>query len=87
MSTYGLNLEILNSMEKSSKRKKPKTTVDIKERGKKDCQKLHAGGMKRRLSAHISDANIVFSRATDGNRSSVHVAGTGSGPSAQGCCA
>lgn len=29
--------------------------------------------MRRRLSAHISDANIVFSKATDGNRSSVHV--------------
>lgn len=74
MSTHNLNLEFLNSTEQPSKSKKPKTTVDIKERGeKKDCQKLHAGGMRRRLSAHISDANTVFSKATDGNRSSVHV--------------
>lgn len=66
MSTCGSSLEILNSVKKSSKRKE---TVDIEEEGKKSCQKLNAGGMKRRLSAHIFDANIVFSNPIDRNRS------------------
>lgn len=49
MSTYGLNLEILNSTEESSKRGKTNNS-GYKREGEKNCQKLQAGGMKRQLS-------------------------------------
>lgn len=67
MSTRGLSLEILNSVEKTFKEKRNS------ENKEEDCQKLNSGGMKRQLSIPISDANIVFSNPIDGNRSSGHV--------------
>lgn len=40
MSTYGLNLEILNSMEKSSKRKKTQNNRGYKREGEKRLSKI-----------------------------------------------
>lgn len=84
MSTYGLGLEILNSVKNSSKRKE---TADIKKKkkeGRKDWQKLNTGGMKRRLSAHIFDSTIVFSNPIEIEVKGVYPR-TECGPSAQGC--
>lgn len=66
MSTHGLGLEILNAVKNSSNRKE---TADVMKEGRKDCRKLNAGGMKRRISASIFDASIVFSNPTEGHRS------------------
>lgn len=80
MSTYGLNLEILNSTEESSKRGKTNNSGYKREGGKK-LSKITGRRDEKAAFSHNSDANIVFSKVTDGNRSSVHVPGTGSGPS------
>lgn len=88
MSTYGLNLEIFKFNGKVFKEGKKQTTVGIKESGgKKKLSKITGRRDEKAAFSHISDANIVLSKVTDRNRSSVHVPGTGSGPSAQGCCA
>lgn len=76
-------------MEKSSKRGKKTNNGGYKREwgGKKNLSKITGRRDEKAAFSHISDANIVLSKVTDRNRSSVHVPGTGSGPSAQGCCA